>query len=48
VGRAIDILQTGLTRTLKLLGCESVAALDRSYVDIPADWLPKPTYSARV
>ena len=37
--RAIDILRTDLIRTLKLLGCESVAALDRSYVDVPAEWL---------
>jgi hypothetical protein len=26
-------------RTLKLLGCPSVTALDRSFVDMPADWL---------
>ena len=38
VSRAIDILRTDLIRTLKLLGCASVAGLDRSYVDIPADW----------
>jgi len=38
VARAIDILRTDLIRTLKLLGCESVAALDRSYVDVPAEW----------
>jgi L-lactate dehydrogenase (cytochrome) len=38
VARAIDILQTGLVRTLKLLGCESVAALDRSYADVPGSW----------
>jgi isopentenyl diphosphate isomerase/L-lactate dehydrogenase-like FMN-dependent dehydrogenase len=25
-------------RTLKLLGCTSIAALDRSYVDVPATW----------
>jgi L-lactate dehydrogenase (cytochrome) len=38
VARAIDILRTDLVRTLKLLGCPSVAALDRSYVDVPAHW----------
>jgi L-lactate dehydrogenase (cytochrome) len=38
VARAIDILRTDLTRTLKLLGCASVAELNRSYVDMPADW----------
>ena len=38
VARAIDILRTDLVRTLKLLGCASVAALDRSFVDVPMDW----------
>jgi len=38
VARAIEILRTGVVRTLKLLGCGSVAALDRSYVGVPADW----------
>jgi L-lactate dehydrogenase (cytochrome) len=38
VDRAIDILRTGLVRTLKLLGCPSVQALDRSYVDVPDHW----------
>jgi len=36
--RAIEILRTELVRTLKLLGCESTAALDRSYVNVPHDW----------
>jgi L-lactate dehydrogenase (cytochrome) len=39
VARAIEILRADLVRTLKLLGCASVAALDRSYLDLPADWL---------
>src|SRR5438477_3188229 len=39
VARAIEILRADLVRTLKLLGCASVAELDRSYVDVPADWL---------
>src|SRR5216110_790945 len=39
VARAIDILRSDLVRTLKLLGCASVTDLDRSYVDVPADWL---------
>src|SRR5437870_9458330 len=34
VARAIEILRSDLIRTLKLLGCASIAALDRSYVDI--------------
>jgi len=38
VARAIEILRGDLVRTLKLLGCASVAELDRSYVDIPPDW----------
>jgi L-lactate dehydrogenase (cytochrome) len=47
VARAIDILRTELIRTLKLLGCESVRQLDRSYVDVPADWLRDPSESRR-
>jgi isopentenyl diphosphate isomerase/L-lactate dehydrogenase-like FMN-dependent dehydrogenase len=39
VTRAIEILRTDLARTLKLLGCRSTADLDRSFVDVPADWL---------
>ena len=38
VARAIEILRTELVRTLKLLGCPSVADLDRSFVDVPASW----------
>ncbi|MGA8013434.1 MAG: alpha-hydroxy acid oxidase [Candidatus Acidiferrales bacterium] len=38
VTRAIEILRADLQRTLALLGCESVAELNRSYVDIPASW----------
>jgi L-lactate dehydrogenase (cytochrome) len=38
VARAIDILRSDLLRTLKLLGCPSTAALDRSYLDVPADF----------
>ena len=41
VARAIEILRADLIRTLKLLGCPSVAELDRSYVDVPAQWLEK-------
>jgi L-lactate dehydrogenase (cytochrome) len=49
VTRAIDILRTDLIRTLTLLGCASVAELNRSYADTPAAWwnsqssLPSPT-----
>jgi len=38
VARAIEILRADLIRTLKLLGCASTTELDRSYVDVPADW----------
>jgi L-lactate dehydrogenase (cytochrome) len=38
VARAIEILQADLVRTIKLLGCPSVAALDRSYVEVPKEW----------
>ncbi|MES1255367.1 MAG: alpha-hydroxy acid oxidase [Acidobacteriota bacterium] len=33
VARAIEILKNDLVRTLKLLGCESVAGLNRSYLE---------------
>jgi isopentenyl diphosphate isomerase/L-lactate dehydrogenase-like FMN-dependent dehydrogenase len=38
VVRAIEILRTDAERTLRLLGCSSVAALDRSYVNVPKSW----------
>ena len=38
VQRAVDILRTDLVRTLKLLGVPSVADLNRSVVDVPAEW----------
>ena len=38
VARALDILRADVERTLKLLGCSSVAALDRSYVEVSAHW----------
>jgi L-lactate dehydrogenase (cytochrome) len=41
VSRAIEILRADLVRTLKLLGCASVAELDGTYVDVPRDWLAK-------
>jgi L-lactate dehydrogenase (cytochrome) len=42
VSRALEILRGDLARTLKLLGCGSVAELDRSYVELPADWRAGP------
>lgn len=41
VTRAIDILRTDITRTMKLLGCASVLDLDRSFVEAPADWFSR-------
>ncbi len=38
VDRAIEILRADIDRTLRLLGCPSVADLDRSYVDVPQSW----------
>ena len=38
VARAIEIIRTDILRTMKLLGCDSVNKLDRSYVTIPKDW----------
>jgi isopentenyl diphosphate isomerase/L-lactate dehydrogenase-like FMN-dependent dehydrogenase len=42
VSRALEILRSDLVRTLKLLGCASISDLDRSYVDVPADWPAPP------
>jgi L-lactate dehydrogenase (cytochrome) len=41
VARAIDILRADLIRTLKLLGCASVADLDQSFVAVPQEWVRK-------
>ena len=38
VSRAIEILRVDLERTLHLLGCPSMAKLDRSYINVPASW----------
>jgi len=38
VARALEILRADVERTLKLLGCPSIAALDRSYVNAPSSW----------
>jgi isopentenyl diphosphate isomerase/L-lactate dehydrogenase-like FMN-dependent dehydrogenase len=38
VTRAIEILRVDLERTLRLLGCPSVAKLDGSYVNVPPSW----------
>ena len=38
VARALEILRADVERTLRLLGCASIAALDRSYVSVPPNW----------
>jgi isopentenyl diphosphate isomerase/L-lactate dehydrogenase-like FMN-dependent dehydrogenase len=42
VARAIEILRTDLERTLRLLGCASIAALDHTYVNVSPRWLSQP------
>jgi L-lactate dehydrogenase (cytochrome) len=41
VNRAIEILRTDVIRTMKLLGCASTRNLDRSFVDVPSEWLAR-------
>ncbi len=38
VARALEILREDVERTLRLLGCASISALDASYVDAPECW----------
>ena len=38
VARALQILRSDVERTIRLLGCPSIAALDRSYVEVPKAW----------
>lgn len=38
VNRAIEILRADLDRTMRLLGCASIAELDHSYVEVPSSW----------
>jgi L-lactate dehydrogenase (cytochrome) len=38
VTRAIGILRADVERTVRLLGCPSVQALDESYVEVPVSW----------
>jgi len=42
VTRAIEILRADLQRTMALLGVESTAELNRSFVDVPASWQMQP------
>lgn len=43
VRRAIEILRSELVRTMKLLGCPSVAALDGAFIDVPRPWSDHPS-----
>jgi len=38
VAKALQILRADVERTVRLLGCPSVSALDRSYVEVPSIW----------
>jgi L-lactate dehydrogenase (cytochrome) len=38
VSRALEILRADVERTMRLLGCDSVAQLDGSYVDVARSW----------
>ena len=38
VTRALEILRDDVERTLRLLGCPSVSALNSSYLNIPRHW----------
>jgi isopentenyl diphosphate isomerase/L-lactate dehydrogenase-like FMN-dependent dehydrogenase len=38
VSRALQILRSDVERTMRLLGCPSIAALDRSFVEVPHAW----------
>src|SRR5204862_3597140 len=42
VTRALEILRQDVERTLRLLGCSSVSALNSSYLNIPKHWLVRP------
>jgi L-lactate dehydrogenase (cytochrome) len=42
VGRALEILRADVERTLRLLGCASVAELNSSLVEVPEGWRVKP------
>jgi L-lactate dehydrogenase (cytochrome) len=41
VARALDILRADVIRTMKLLGCGSLAELNDSLIDVPREWRPE-------
>ena len=48
VARSIEILRSGIVRTMKLLGVASVRNLNRSYIDVPAGWLPGESETTKI
>jgi L-lactate dehydrogenase (cytochrome) len=48
VARAIEMLRSEIDRTLKLLGCPSISALDGSYVNLHTNRLARELESVRV
>ena len=46
VKKAIQILRDDVERTLRLLGCPSIAELDSSYISYPSHWRPRNTEAA--
>lgn len=46
VARALQILSADVERTLRLLGCASIAALDRSYLELSGAHIPFPMDSS--
>jgi isopentenyl diphosphate isomerase/L-lactate dehydrogenase-like FMN-dependent dehydrogenase len=38
VTRALQILRADIERTIRLLGCPAMSALDRTYVELPSAW----------
>ncbi len=43
VARALAILRDDVERTLRLLGCASVAELNSSFIEVPESWTRKPS-----
>ncbi|MBV9182014.1 MAG: alpha-hydroxy-acid oxidizing protein [Acidobacteria bacterium] len=47
VRTALEILRTDVERTLRLLGCQTIAELDRSYVESPCEWQRQENFVSR-
>ena len=48
VTRAIQILVADVERTLRLLGCSSIRELDRSYVEVPPEWMERSSQASAI